>query len=181
MRSVFQFDGTARQLLSDLAASGGAFLCIDSLDFFSEEERHTVVDLVRHAAKIRGISVIVTARRDFGAHEPNWLPSDALDVLGRADPIVVGGLSDDETGQLREAAPRPPRCLPTGIQHALSHEISSVCHALLGDHPAFRCRAPAEMAEEWWQSATERKTTSIASARASRSACRSGARTSRKA
>jgi hypothetical protein len=51
MRSVFQFDGTARQLLSDLAASGGAFLFIDSLDFFSEEERHTVVDLVRDAAK----------------------------------------------------------------------------------------------------------------------------------
>ena len=100
--------------MSDLAASGGAFLFIDSLDFFSEEERHTVVDLVRDAAKIRGISVIVTARQDFDADEPNWLPSDALDVLGRADPVLVGELSDDETGELREAAPQLAALLADG-------------------------------------------------------------------
>jgi hypothetical protein len=35
------------------------------------------------------MSVITTARRDFGVDEPNWLPSDALDALGRADSVVI--------------------------------------------------------------------------------------------
>jgi hypothetical protein len=38
MRSVLSFDGTAHELLSDLAASGGGLLCIDSPDFYGEEE-----------------------------------------------------------------------------------------------------------------------------------------------
>src|SRR5207249_3998132 len=74
MRSVLNFHGTARELLSDLAASGCAFLFIDGLDFYGEDERRTVIDLVREAAKVPGISVIATARRDFGVAEPNWLP-----------------------------------------------------------------------------------------------------------
>jgi hypothetical protein len=158
MRSVFQFDGTARRLLSDLAASGGAFLFIDSLAFFSEEERYTVVDLVRDAAKIRGISVIVTARRDFDADEPNWLPSDAMDVLGRA--IRFWSVNSATTklwncGRLRLNL---RRCLPMGIPLALSREISFGCRASRGDHPTLCCpvRRP-EMAEEWWQSADGKK------------------------
>jgi hypothetical protein len=39
-----------------LAASGGAILFIDSLDFYGEEERLTVIDLVREAAKVPGVS-----------------------------------------------------------------------------------------------------------------------------
>ena len=158
MRSVFQFDGTARQLLSDFAASGGAFLFIDSLDFFSEEERHTVVDLVPDAARIRGISVIVTARRDFDADEPNWLPSDALDVLGRADPILVGELSDDETGELRETAPQFAALLADGHPaRAVARNLFRLSRLARRPSDAPLPRTEAEMAEEWWQSADGKK------------------------
>ena len=158
MRSVFQFDGTARQLLSDLAASGGAFLFIDSLDFFSEEERHTVVDLVRDAANIRGISVIVTARRDFGVDEPNWLPSEAVEALGRTDPILVGELSDDETEQLREAAPQLAALLAGGHPaRAIARNLFRLSRLARRRSDAPLPRTEAEMAEEWWQSADGKK------------------------
>src|SRR5262249_23695694 len=41
MRRELGFDGTARELLSDLASDGGAALFIDGLDFFDEDERKT--------------------------------------------------------------------------------------------------------------------------------------------
>jgi len=98
MRAMIGFDGTARDLLSDLAGDGSATLFLDSLDFYGEEERRTVVDLVREAAKVPGFSVIATARRDFASTEPSWLPADVLDQLGRTQPVVIDELSDAETG-----------------------------------------------------------------------------------
>ncbi|HEV2491946.1 MAG TPA: ATP-binding protein [Terriglobia bacterium] len=158
MCSVLNFDGTARELLSDLAASGGALLFIDSLDFYGEDERRTVIDLVREAAKVPGISVIATARRDFGVAEPNWLPPDALDALGRAEPVVIGELSDDETGELRNAAPQLTALLSD------THPARPVARNLfrlsrLANRPS---EAPiphteVEMAEQWWQSADGKK------------------------
>ena len=154
MRSVLNFDGTARELLSDLATSGGAFLFIDSLDFLGEDERRTVTDLVREAANVPGISVIATARRDFGIGEPNWLPSEALDALGRTEPVVIGELSDSETEELRSAAPELTALLSD------SHPARPVARNLFrlsrlsrrpSDVPV--PRTEVEMAEEWWQSA----------------------------
>lgn len=46
------FDGVARDLLLDVAADGGAFLFIDGLGGFSEEEQLTVKDLVAEASQI---------------------------------------------------------------------------------------------------------------------------------
>ena len=80
MRAVLGFDGTARDLLTDLAGDGGAILFVDNLDFFGDEERRTVVDLVREAASVPGFAVIATARRNFGVEEPNWL------TVGRTRP-----------------------------------------------------------------------------------------------
>jgi hypothetical protein len=154
MRSVLKFDGSAHDLLSDLAASGGALLFIDSLDFYGEEERPTVIDLVREAAKVPGMSVIVTARRDFGVAEPSWLPADALDELGRAEPVVMDELSDGETGELRNAAPQLIALL------ADAHPARPVARNLfrlsrLANRPsgALMARTEVEMAEQWWQSA----------------------------
>ena len=65
-----------------------------------------MIDLVREAATVPRLSVIVTARRDFGIAEPNWLPAEALDKLGRATPIIIEELSDNETDELRSAAPQ---------------------------------------------------------------------------
>lgn len=39
MRAVLGFDGTAHDLLSDLAGDGGGILFVDNLDFFNDEER----------------------------------------------------------------------------------------------------------------------------------------------
>jgi len=52
------------------------------------------------------MSVIVTCRRDFGVAEKNWLPEDALDRLGRATPVIIEELNDNETDELRSAAPQ---------------------------------------------------------------------------
>jgi hypothetical protein len=154
MRSVLKFDGSAHDLLSDLAASGGAVLFIDSLDFYGEEERLTVIDLVREAAKVPGISVIATARRDFGVDEPSWLPADALDELGRAEPVVINELSDAETEELRNAAPQLTMLL------ADTHPARAVARNLfrlsrLANRPSGTPmpRTEVEMAEQWWQSA----------------------------
>ena len=158
MRSVLSFDGTAQELLSDLAASGGGILFIDSLDFYGEEERLTVVDLVREAAKVPGISVIATARRDYGVAEPNWLPSDALDALGRADPVMIGELSDGETEELRNAAPQLTALL-SGSHPArpVARNLFRLSRLANRQWDAPMPRTEVEMAEQWWQSADGKK------------------------
>lgn len=67
LRSVIGFDGTTRDLLSDIAGDGSAVLFVDNLDFYDDEERLTVIDLLREAAKVHGMSVIVTARAVISA------------------------------------------------------------------------------------------------------------------
>jgi hypothetical protein len=105
LQSVIGFDGTTRDLLSDIAGNGSAVLFVDYLDFYDDEERLTVIDLLREAAKVPGMSVLVTAPRDFGVAEPCWLPADVINQLGRAEPVVIDELSDAETEELRNAAP----------------------------------------------------------------------------
>ena len=114
MRAVLEFDGTAPELLADLAGSGGAILFIDNLNRFAEDERLTVIDLVRAASTVPGVSVIATARAGFGVDEANWLPADALDRLVRAAPITIGELSDAEIDELRHAAPQLAPLLADG-------------------------------------------------------------------
>jgi hypothetical protein len=158
MRATLGFDGSAGDLLSDLAGDGSAALFVDSLDFYGEEERRTVVDLVREAAKVPGFSVIATARLDFGIAEPSWLPTDVLDELGRARPVVITNeLSDAETDELRHAAPRLSALL------ADNHPARPVARNLfrlarLASRPSGELvpRTEVEMAEQWWQTADGR-------------------------
>lgn len=154
MRDVLGFGGTARELLIDLAADGGAVLFLDNLDFFDEEERITVSDLVREAAGIPGFAVIATARRNFGVEEPSWLPADALDRLGRATPIMIDELGEAEVDELRHAAPQLAPLL------ANAHPARNVSRNLFrlarlasrpGDAPV--PRTEVDMAELWWQTA----------------------------
>ena len=154
MRAVLGFGGTAHDLLSDLAGSGGAILFVDNLDFYSDGARATVIDLVREAAKIPGLSVVATARHNFGVEEPNWLPEDALNLLGRSDPIVIGELSDTEVDEVRHAAPRLAPLL------AENHPARDVARNLFrlarlanwpGDERGLRTEV--DMAEQWWRTA----------------------------
>jgi hypothetical protein len=106
LRAVLGFEGSARELLVDLAASGGVVLFLDNLDFFGQEERRTVIDLVTEAANLRGVSVIATCRRDYSVLESSWLPGEVLDQLGRAEPVHIEELADPEIEELRSAAPQ---------------------------------------------------------------------------
>ena len=51
MRAALNFNGSARELLADMAGDGGAVIFVDNLDFFTPEERNTVVDLIRAACE----------------------------------------------------------------------------------------------------------------------------------
>jgi hypothetical protein len=154
MRAVLGFDGTAHDLLTDLAGDGGAVLFVDNAELFNDGERRTVVDLVREAASVPGFVVMVTARRNFGVEEPSWLPLNAIERLGRADPIFINELTDAEVDEMRHAAPRLAPLL------ADAHPAREVTRNLFrlarlasrpGDEPV--PRTEAEMAEQWWQTA----------------------------
>ena len=154
MRAMLNFDGTAHDLLLDMVASGSTIIFLDGLDFFTQEERLTVKDLVREAATVPGVSVIATARSDFGgADDPNWLPADALDSLGRTDAVTVDELSVPEVDELRSAVPG------LGPLLAESHPARAVARNLfrlarLADRPSSETfRTEVDMAEQWWRTA----------------------------
>jgi len=154
LRAVLGFDGSARDLLVDLAIDGGALLFIDNLDLFGNEERTTVVDLVREAANVSGLAVIATARRNFGIEEPSWLPADALDRLGRAEPIIIGELTDVEVDELRHIA---PALAPLLADHHPARDVTRNLYRLARlasqqqDEPI--PHTEIDMAERWWQTA----------------------------
>ncbi len=154
MRGVLGFNGTARDLLSDLATDGGGVLFLDNLDFFDHEERLTAIDLLRESAKLPGLSVIATARRDFGIAEPSWLPSDVIEQLGRAEPVVIDELSEVETEELRDAAPQLRALLadrhPARRVARNLFRLSRLA-SLPSDAPVVRTEI--EMAEQWWETA----------------------------
>lgn len=154
MRAVLGFDGTARELLTDLAADGGAILFVDNLDFFKEDERKTVVDLVREASSVPGFAVISTARRNFGVDEPSWLPADALNRLGKAEPLVIGEPTPTEVEEIRQAAPGLASLLADG------HPARNVARNLFrlgrlagGATGESAPRSEVDMAERWWRTA----------------------------
>lgn len=160
MRAQIGFDGTAHELLVELANDGGAILFVDNLDSFSDEERLTVVDMLRAAADVSGVSVLATARTEFGVEEPSWLPEDALDRLKRASPVMIDALSEAEIEQLATS------------DRALSPLLSD-------NHPARRVtrnlfrlarvaskssadplpHTEAEMASQWWSTADGKRDT----------------------
>ncbi len=153
MRAVLDFDGTAQELLADLAGSGGATLFIDNLNRFAEDERLTVIDLVRAASTVSGVSVVATARDGFGIDEPNWLPGDALDRLVRAAPISIGELSDAEIDELRYAAPQLVPLLAHGhpAQQVTRNlfRLARLAAVGAGDSP----RTEVDMVRQWWGTA----------------------------
>jgi len=157
MRGMLGFDGSAHDLLTDIACDGGAILFIDGLDFFTDEERVTVVDLIRQAPNIPGFAVVATKRSNFEVEEPNWLPSDALDRLGRTDPIMIGELSESEVEEIRHTAPRLAPLL------AGTHPARDVTRNLFrfdrlanwpGNEPF--PRTEVDMAVQWWRTADGR-------------------------
>jgi hypothetical protein len=154
MRAILGFNGTARDFLCDLASDGGAALFIDNLDSFSDDERKTVNDLLGAASEVPGMTVIVTARRNFGVYEPSWLDAKAIAALVSAPAVVIEELSESEVTELSESEPRLAGLL------ADSHPARDVVRNLyrLSRLAARPTSAPTpttelDMAEQWWSSA----------------------------
>lgn len=154
LRAQLGFDGTLRELLVELANDGGATIFVDNLDSFSAEEKLTVVDVVGEASVVPVVSVVATARREFGIDEPNWLPSDALARLGQTDPITIGELSKVEIEQLKATDPSLAPLLTDG--HPARHVARNLFRlARLASQPASDPvpRTEVDMAEQWWSTA----------------------------
>ena len=154
MRAQIGFEGTLRELLSDLASDGGGWIFIDNLDSYTPSERLTVIDVVRAASEVTGVTVVATARRRFGVDEPNWLPDLTVQTLTVAPPVVVGELTEEEVAELREAEPRLHALL------ASDHPARQVTRNLfrlsrLAQAPADQPspRSEVDMVERWWRTA----------------------------
>jgi hypothetical protein len=145
--------GTAAAFLTDLAASGGAVVFIDSLDMFEDPGRQrTVVDLLRTAAKVPGFRVIVTARAAIDSETLPWLDDDVVAAFGSRATVKVGALSDDEVETLVEQAPELKALLdPQHPAAALARNLYRLSR-LLKVPSVTTIRTEAQLADRWWKS-----------------------------
>ncbi|MGF6915856.1 ATP-binding protein [Paraburkholderia sp. 40] len=154
MRAQLGFEGTAHELLVELASNGGAILFVDNLDSFRSEERLTVVDMLRAAADVPGVSVLATARTGFGVEESSWLPEDALDRLKRAPPVMIDALSEAEIEQLANG---DPALSPLLSDNHPARQVTRNLFRLarVASQPAADPlpHTEAEMASQWWSTA----------------------------
>lgn len=153
-RAALGFDGSARELLVELSASGTGLLFIDNLNLFTVEEQATVNDLLHAVATVPGFSVISTARRDFGGDESAWLSKDALDQLGRAQPVIIGELDDKEVEELIAAAPSLAGLLSSAHPaRDVTRNLYRLARLAMRPVGAPILRTEINMADEWWNTA----------------------------
>jgi hypothetical protein len=154
MRLALNFNGTCKELLSELSANGGGAIFIDNLDFYREDERPMIVTLLREAVSIPGLVVITTSRRSFGTSERSWLPESALDQLGRTATVSIGEIGDADIDELLNAAPQLSQLL-SGSHPAREVVRNLFCLSRLAERPTSETlpRTEAEMATEWWRQA----------------------------
>lgn len=145
---------TAKAFLSDVAASGGSVLFIDSLEMFTEPGRQrTVNDLLREASTIEGFTVIATARSGFGEDGESWLAEDALASLGAAQIVTVGELQDGEVEMLSDHAPELRVLLAPGHPAAPIARNLYRLSRLLKVASSATIRTEAALAHYWWRTA----------------------------
>lgn len=148
------FGGGIDAFLRDLASDGGGWLFIDNLDFYEAGEQKTINDLLRAAANVPGFTVVATARERFGLDDPSWVDASALTMLGRAKPVAVRPIEDEELEQLRQAEPRLRALLaPDHPASAVTRNLYLLSRLLrLPEGEPFP-RTEIEMATTWWTSA----------------------------
>ncbi|MGO7546728.1 hypothetical protein AB9E34_13220 [Rhizobium leguminosarum] len=152
-KAALGLEGSPHEFLSDLASDGGAVLFIDSLDFFQDPgKKTTVIDLVRSAVDVPNFQVIVTARTDFDKEEPNWLPAETLERLGRVPPVTIGELGPEELEELRKAAPSL-RALLSDDHPALSiaRNLFRLSRLLEVQGSTEELRSEVDLIERWWK------------------------------
>jgi hypothetical protein len=158
LKSKLGFNGECRDLLADLARNGGAVLFVDNLDFFPLTARQTVIDILRQAEGIPGLSIIATARRDFHQSEPSWLPQQSLTGMNPGTPIYIEELSEVEIAELQEAVPRIAWLLsekhPAREVTRNLYRLSRLSSLSTNDSVPL---SEAEMALRWWAVADGKK------------------------
>ncbi|ACS58884.1 conserved hypothetical protein (plasmid) [Rhizobium leguminosarum bv. trifolii WSM1325] len=152
-KAALGLEGSPQEFLSDLASDGGAVLFIDSLDFFQDSgKKATVIDLVRSAVDVPSFQVIVTARTDFDKEEPNWLPAETLERLGRAPPITIGELGPEELEELRKAAPSLRALLSDDHPaRSISQNLFRLSRLLEVQGSTQELRSEVDLIERWWK------------------------------
>lgn len=154
LAQTLDLQATAQEFLADLATSGGGVIFIDSLEMFTSPARHrTVNDLLREIATIEGLSVVATARPEYGADGDDWLAPESVSLLGPIQTIAVDELDDDEVETLREHAPELRALLAPG--HAAADIVRNLYRLsrLLKVSSATTIRSEAALASHWWQTA----------------------------
>uniref|UniRef100_UPI0035113273 hypothetical protein n=1 Tax=Pararhodobacter marinus TaxID=2184063 RepID=UPI0035113273 len=146
--------GTANAFLTDLAASGGAYLFIDGIDMIDDAGRQrTISELLRAAATIPGFTVIATARRTGASDAISWLDDGISKALGGTHWVTVEALSDEEVAILVAQAPELRMLLDATHPAAQLARNLYRLSRLLREPNAASVRTEAGLAQLWWISA----------------------------
>lgn len=153
MATTLGCEVSAREFLIDLAGDGGGILFIDGIDRFEDSgQKATVVDLIRAAAQVSGVKVVVTARSDFDSDAREWLPAKAIGELGETGPLTVNELSNDEVEILRMADPALASLLRHGhpAEKLVRNPYRLDRLARAGTAESTTAFSEARMAWQWW-------------------------------
>lgn len=143
--------GSADAFLTDLAASGGAYLFIDGIDMFDDAGRQrTISELLRAAGAIPGFTVIATARQTGARSAIPWLDDRISTALGGMHTVKVGALSDEEVAILTDQAPELRMLLDAGHPAAQLARNLYRLSRLLREPSAASVRTEAGLAQLWW-------------------------------
>lgn len=146
--------GSAEAFLTDLAASGGAYLFIDGIDMIDDAGRQrTISELLRAASTIPGFTVIATARRGCASDAILWLDAGIATALGGPHAVEVGALSDEEVAILVDQAPELNMLLDASHPAAQLARNLYRLSRLLREPSAALVRTEVELAQLWWTSA----------------------------
>lgn len=154
LRNGFDIDATADEFFEDLSCDGGGLICIDGLDRFRDEgQRKTVLDVMRAASSVKGMTILFSARSDWQREVVVWLGNDIVDVLTGRKTVIVEGLNDEEAGALAEAAPALASLL--GADHParqLARNPFSLHRLSCSSLDTETVLSEAALARDWWMS-----------------------------
>lgn len=146
--------GSADAFLTDLAASGGAYLFIDGIDMVDDAGRQrTISELLRAACAIPGFTVIATARRTGASAAIPWLDDRISTALGGMHAVEVGALSDEEVAILVDQVAEMRMLLDATHPAAQLARNLYRLSRLLREPSAASVRTEAGLAQLWWTSA----------------------------
>ncbi|MGH8166099.1 MAG: hypothetical protein ACREQ1_02605, partial [Woeseiaceae bacterium] len=150
----FDIDASAEEFLEDLSCDGGGLICIDGLDRFRDEgQRKTVLDVVRSALSVKGMTVLFTARSGWQEGAEAWLDDDIVDALRGRKTVLVEGLNDEEASALAAAVPSlVPLVRADHPARTLVRNLFILRRLVRTRLDAETVLSEATLARDWWMS-----------------------------